>query len=294
MNIYNEDFLKKEFEDNFNVIVANPPYNQMIDMKFLQKSYAICDKVLFVHPSTWLIDEKGKQKKFTTTKELVKDHLDSIELFNGNGVFGISLFVPCVITYIDKNKASKGIHCIDRINGVEITYIDINDINKFSNTDVYFQLKDKIKNIVKEKGNLFDRLREQEESNFYVNLAQISGNHISGVSANFNSQMVKNDFYILCKKDLKVQDAPRKQRELTQFSFETELEADNFLNYVKTNFARFCLSILKNNGNLHRGELALIPWLDFTQEWTDEKLYQEFSITQKEIEFINKFIPKYY
>ena len=50
----------------------------------------------------------------------------------------------------------------------------------------------------------------------------------------------------------------------------------NFLKFLKTNFVRFCLSINKNNSQLECGEMSLIPWLDFTQEWTDEKLYKHF------------------
>jgi len=45
---------------------------------------------------------------------------------------------------------------------------------------------------------------------------------------------------------------------------------------------------------LECGEMELIPWLDFSVEWTDEKLYKEFNLTEKEIEFINKHIVKYY
>jgi site-specific DNA-methyltransferase (adenine-specific) len=78
------------------------------------------------------------------------------------------------------------------------------------------------------------------------------------------------------------------------FSFQTESESNNFITYLKSNFARFCLSIYKNNSQLDRGELEIIPWLDFTQEWTDEKLYREFDLTENEIKFIEKHIPKYY
>jgi hypothetical protein len=54
------------------------------------------------------------------------------------------------------------------------------------------------------------------------------------------------------------------------------------------------MTIYKNNQNQHRGELALIPWLDFSKEWTDEKLYKHFNISEEEIIFIEKNIPKYY
>jgi hypothetical protein len=291
MKTYNGSFLESGFDkhmrevwgvEKFDIILGNPPFNQMIDMKFIKLSYEISDVTCIVHPSTWLLDEKGKQRAFTSAKDLIKDHLESIELFNGNGVFGISLFVPCVITYVNKSKKSKGIRCIDKINKVEITYNNIYQINKFSNVNEYLSIKSKIESKIDD--NIYNNINSKGK--YFVNLAQIRGN----VDLDSECSMVKEDFYTLVTKDLTVTDSCRQQ----SFSFVTKLEAENFLKYVKTNFVRFCLSILKNNANLHRGELRLIPWMDFTQEWTDEKLYQHFNLTEDEIKFIEKHIPKYY
>ena len=78
LNIYTGSFLEPEFDkhmkdvwsvEKFDVVMGNPPYNQMIDMEFLCKAHDIADIILYVHPSTWLLDEKGKQRKFTNTKE---------------------------------------------------------------------------------------------------------------------------------------------------------------------------------------------------------------------------------
>jgi hypothetical protein len=39
----------------------------------------------------------------------------------------------------------------------------------------------------------------------------------------------------------------------------------------------------------------MIPWLDFSQRiGTDDKLYKEFDLTEEEVKFIEKHIPKYY
>ena len=78
------------------------------------------------------------------------------------------------------------------------------------------------------------------------------------------------------------------------FKFDFNEKALNFLNYIKTDFARFCLSVNKNNSQLECGEMSFIPWLDFSKEWTDEKLYKYFDLTPEEIKFIEKNIPKYY
>ena len=292
LNIYTGSYLEEGFDyhmknvwgiENFDIVIGNPPFNQMIDMDFVKKSYEISDSILFVHPSTWLLDEKGKQKKFKDTKNLIEDHLESIELLNGNKLFGISLFVPCVITYVNKNKLKDDIKCIDNINEINITYDNIFQINKYSNNSIYHKLKEKI---LKSKENLLNN-KNIINGNFYVNTAQIRGN----VSKNDDSKMSQNDFYTLITKETKVSD--RKEKHMF-FTFNTKIEGENFIKYLKSDFCRFCLSIYKNNSQLDRGELAIIPWLDFSQEWTDEKLYKHFDISEEEIQFIEKHIPKYY
>jgi len=294
LNIYNGSFLDDGFDrhmreylgvEKFDVIMANPPYNQMLDLQFLEKCHKIADKILFVHPSTWIIDEKMKQKKFINARNLINDDLVSIKMFNGNGVFGIGLFVPCVITYIDKDYNGK-IKVIDKINDNEIEYENIFDINKY-NSKEYLSIKEKIS----KHGEYIHQHLNDQPKKYWVNLAQIRGNV---EQRNGFNKILKNDFYTLITKDKKVELEKRKQASKTQYSFNSLEEANNFLNYVKTDFVRFCLSIYKNNANCHRGEVNLIPWLDFTQEWTDEKLYKYFNLTAKEIAFIEKVIPKYY
>jgi hypothetical protein len=313
LNIYTGSFLEPEFDkhmkdvwgvEKFDVVIGNPPFNQMIDMLFVQKSYKISDKVLFVHPSTWLLDEKGKQKKFNDTKNLIKEHLESIVLFNGNKLFGIQLFVPCVITYISKNKINKDIKCFDRINEETISYYNINDINKFSNLDVYPNLKNKISKILQnnvDKNKIFNistkrnstpgKIEKYSSLNttgeFYVNIAQIRGH----VDLNSDKNMLLNDFYTIVTRDNKV------EREISNhmfFKFETENEAKNFLDYLKTDFARFCLSIYKNNSQLECGEMEFIPWLDFQRQWTDKDIIDFLKLSNEEVLFIKKIIPNYY
>ena len=280
----------KEGKNCFTYSIGNPPFNQMIDMKFVKLSYEIAEKTCIVHPSTWLLDEKGKQKAFLSTKELIKDHLDNIELFNGNGIFGISLFVPCVITYIDKNKKHTGIKCIDRINKKEITYLKIDDINKFSDNEIYKSIKCKILNYSK-KNNLLDKIGNNNGS-FFVNIPQIRGDvrgrNKKGLS--MEEKMSADSFYTIVSKDYNIEKEPKQQ----SFSFINENEAINFLNYIKTDFARFCISIYKNNQNQHRGELAAIPWFDFKEEWTDNKLFSLFKLSESEVSFIKNNIPEFY
>ncbi len=275
-------------KDSFDYGIGNPPFNQMIDMKFVRLSYELCDVTCIVHPSTWLLDEKGKQKAFIETKELVKEHLESIELFNGNGIFNIELSVPCVITYINKSKKNNLIHCSDKINNKDLYYSHIYDINKYSNITIYPTLKKKIM----DKSNvnsIWKEYKKMTKKNFVVSFSGIVG-HTDIKNIN---KIVKNDFYTIVSKSVTVSTIEGKSS-FVNIYFDLKDDAINFLKFTKTNFCRFCLSIYKSNKNIHRGELDCIPWLDFSQEWTDEKLYKHFNITKEEINFIEKNIPKYY
>jgi hypothetical protein len=269
--------------DKFDIVIANPPYKRKLNLKFLNKVSSISNTSLFVHPSSWLIDEKNINNDFNIARNIHKDTLDKVVLFNGNPVFNIGLYIPCAITYIDNNKKRKGIDVIDKINNIKITYSSINEINKFSNVNEYKTILNKINN------NYHLGLQyNKDNGNYFVNMSRIRG-HV--YENNNETKMYKDDFYTTITKDAIVEIEKTKQ---VYFSFKTEIEANNFLSYLKTNFSRFCLSICKNSSDLNRIDFTKIPYLDFTQEWTDEKLYQEFNLTEQEINFINTHIPKYY
>lgn len=300
LNIYSgsslDDGLRKHMKEvwkkeYFDYSIGNPPFNQMIDMKFVKLSYEIADVICFVHPSTWLLDEKGKQKAFLSTKELVKSHLDSIELFNGNKIFNIALFVPCVITYIDKNKKDVGIKCIDKINNVELVYDDIYQINKYSNKNEYLSIKKKILGKNFESIWSFYKSEKNNNKKFMVSFTGIRGN----VNLKSEDSMIKNDFYTIVSTDRKVQVSLDPVGEsFLKFFFSTENECINFLNYLKSDITRFLLSIYKNNQNLHRGELDIIPFMNFYDIVNDDLLIEYFNLSDNEYFFIKSKIPKYY
>ena len=84
-----------------------------------------------------------------------------------------------------------------------------------------------------------------------------------------------------------------------EIATETFLEIGSFDNlnscqichkYMKTKFFRALLFFNRIQKNASNKTFELIPLQDFTEEWTDEKLYKKYGLTQEEIDFIESMI----
>ncbi|MFA5067193.1 MAG: Eco57I restriction-modification methylase domain-containing protein [Candidatus Izemoplasmatales bacterium] len=72
--------------------------------------------------------------------------------------------------------------------------------------------------------------------------------------------------------------------------FAKEEFAKNVIGYINTNFFRFLVLLKKNTQNAPRGVYSFVPMQDFSEPWTDEKLYRKYKLTKEEIDFIESMI----
>jgi len=73
-------------------------------------------------------------------------------------------------------------------------------------------------------------------------------------------------------------------------SFENLKEAENLKQYLATKFVRFLLLLALTSMNITKDKFCFVPLQDFNEEWTDEKLYKKYGLTQDEIDFIESMI----
>ena len=272
----------------FDLVFSNPPYNGNIDIKILNEIIDIADEFVIVHPSTWLIDRQGLSPLYSKFKDKINRKLKSAEFFNGNPIFNIELFMPCVISHIDSKIESE-----TQVNYFgEIFQSNIYDISIFG-----LKYKQLIKPFIeKMKQNISLKNSFSDDKKYLIQLAVIRGTPNRSKNA---TTMVLDDFYTIVMKDSEKNkglrlEIKRKDDARLIFSFNTEQEQDNFLNYLKTDFARFCLSLYKVHSNQRAGALNLIPWLDFTEEWNDEKLFKKFDVSQELQDYIRDFLPDFH
>ena len=72
--------------------------------------------------------------------------------------------------------------------------------------------------------------------------------------------------------------------------FETEIEAENCLSYMKTKFFRLLVGIRKNDQGATKSVYRLAPIQDFSKTWTDEELYKKYSLSDEDIKCIEETI----
>lgn len=316
----------------FDLIISNPPYKGYLHLKILDSVLDIGKEIIFVQPSVHFIDNRDSNEVRMDMVNKIKDRINSLILFNGNPVFNIALFVPCAITYLDNKKNNK-FNFIDKINkqNLVIENEKISWISLFGYREEYISIYNKIigkYNSLQDIGDVRGRKQLKNDDSYFVECTHIRGNtnitkslqdfgavlgsrhehkkmlnnkdsyfveftRIRGHTNITTDTMFKDDFFTIMSANKKPESG-RNPRYDMHWEFKTELEAQNFIYYCKTNFARMCLALFKIDQSLNHGELRSVPVVDFTRSWTNEELYEHFNISKEEQEFIKEVIKPYY
>lgn len=72
--------------------------------------------------------------------------------------------------------------------------------------------------------------------------------------------------------------------------FNSEKIMNNVISYIQTKFFHFMVSLKKITQEARRGVYEFVPMQDFSEPWTDEKLYKKYGLTEDEIAFIESMI----
>ncbi len=73
-------------------------------------------------------------------------------------------------------------------------------------------------------------------------------------------------------------------------AFDDEHQAKNLTAYLTTKFLRFLVLLNKPTQHATSKVYTYVPEQDYSQEWTDEKLYKKYGLTAEEIAFIESMI----
>ena len=277
----------------YDFVFSNPPYTHNIDISIMIEVLELAKEFIIVHPATWILDKKFKNNEYMVFRDLIHGKLRKAIMFNGNPLFGIHIQVPLMFTHID-NTYNGVIEC-DYF-GDKFTEEDIYKVSRFgSDRELVDSFLEPIREYIKTHKTLdaYSGFAPTviNDSVFYAQLTMFSGHTYAD-----KEDMYKPDHCTFVTKDGIINYGLRKFKENLKdtYRFKTKTERDNFLEYLKTDFARFCLATKKVSLRNGGGEFDNVPWMDFTQSWDDEKLYSFFGVTTEMKEYIESIIPKYH
>jgi len=72
--------------------------------------------------------------------------------------------------------------------------------------------------------------------------------------------------------------------------FDDEVKLENAYSYMQTKFFHAFVSLVKISQNTMKKDYSFVPMQDFSESWTDEKLYAKYGLTKEEIAFIESMV----
>ena len=72
--------------------------------------------------------------------------------------------------------------------------------------------------------------------------------------------------------------------------FKSKAHADNVCSYISCKLTRFLVMLHKPSQHATKKVYTFVPTQDFSEPWTDQKLYAKYGLTQKEIAFVEWMI----
>ena len=286
----------------FDVAILNPPYTRGIYEPLMENIFNIVNnEILWVGPTTWLLG-KNQDIRFINT---VNKYYTEIKNICASDYFDARAAQQLSITYINKNKNKELIYNNKKYNNTS-------DIKHYTHDNLLVSIFNKIgcNNLTENLGNHVYRgknvhsftgskIIENPNLNWFcckINRSAGDQDLTNRTQKNYLANIINKTgtYEENCGTYKELKNKIYKSTFKYYVAFETEQELKNFWKYIHTDFARICLYFIKINRELGGGELTYVPWQDFTEEWTDEKLFKKYNITEEEIKHIYEVLPNYH
>ena len=247
----------------FDVCIMNPPYDKNLHLKIVEKVIPHCEETINISPIRWLQDPLAKYKKnsdYNKFKESIAEHIKSVEVVSrgdSDDIFNARFAADNAIVYCDNNKhdAYEKFNTNPIIEKVRAKWQDANiEYNKKDGWRVKIQT---INNLTQQKG------------------VQIKNTEPLGkLLAFYNGEKDGRKWWTFWNTNQHT----KKTDEITHsIKFDSEEEAQNFIDSYKTYFVKYVENMIVTDINLKSYNLL---WMsDYTKPWTNKRFCDYFKIT---------------
>jgi len=314
----------------FDVIVGNPPYQLSdggakasaipLYHKFVQQAKKLNPRFLtMIIPSRWFAGGRGLDK---FREEMLNDNClrkivdfpNSTECFPGVDLSGgVCYFLwdrdnngDCEITSIIEGKSSRMTRPLLE-NGLD-TFIRYNEAISILNKVFTFKEESFIKYVSSQKPFGL-RTYAKGKTSYFPDSVRLYGS--TGITYILQEEIISNkdwldrykvyisraygerissSYWVIGKPFLGEPQTCCSETYLVIGTYETEKEATNVISYIRTRFFRFLVLLKKNTQDAPQKVYSFVPIQDFSESWTDEKLYKKYGLTNEEIAFIESMV----
>ena len=235
----------------FDCVLTNPPFQgkgNPLHLQFLSIAYQLSNRyVLFVQPSTYMVDQKKENEYYQTTRNLIKDHLVSTTWYTKDIFDNAQLNTGVAAIIVDKAAAVNSYNVeYYNLNKV-ITYNSIEEINNFANKDIFHSIKKKVL-AAANKRNIFNDV--ESTGNFCVPIPKLQ-----------RYRFLPDKATVMLSTDYKEDHAAY---------YATQELADAVFKYLKTPLAILALHIYKLDMNIASGRnMRSVPSFTTVKEFED-------------------------
>lgn len=265
---YKGDYTKEITGMKFDLIVGNPPYDRSLHLKILEHLLPFGKEIVWISPVRWLQDPLAKYKKNSDMlkyKDTILTKLKEVEVVSAKeaiAMFDNARFtMDLAIYHIEESNTSS----FDPRPLYKNQWFIEHVLDRVVNGDI---------------DSIADRYLDKSSLDMdipFVRLSDIHG-HKHG-----------NDWHVFMSPDHRVA-FDKNAKPVGGLNFNTQEEAENFFNYMQTDFIKFLGIAIKRDVNV---PLGFIPYMnDYTRPWTDEELFQLFNITEDEQKIIRDAVKE--
>lgn len=296
---------------SFDYVIGNPPFGKTNIPPFIKTSFDLAQSkgvIKLITPSTWLslIAGNSDEEELPELISIIKENKTSIELFNGNTVFSNASFPSslCVVT-IEKGVPPTKVKGVPQmlvkglLYGEEYQSIGYNEFNEcgaelrelFLDIPLHQTLKGSLQALPE------DWMDNPASDRWIVNLPRYRGN----IKKLEDLQYGLNWFTLFSENQLEIGEvitrgSPKTKKPETKkpknsskskkssekepfwFAFDSEDEANNFIDFLRHPLIRALASVVKSNIDNDVFSNIPMPKDGFKRKYTEDELYKEFGL----------------